>query len=104
MSQQPDLDFTAPIAPSRSPIAKHCSALGAKSAEERIGRQCLQLLTAYQQRGPLTDSEASKVLGVERSTINARRSELVRRGLVEAVGSAKNPETGVRNTRWGIRR
>ena len=42
-----------------------------------------------------------KRLRLERSTINARRNELMKRGLVQAVGSKKNAQTGITNTLWG---
>lgn len=98
---QSHFDFTAPFSGS-TPLSKHTSWLGAQSAAERIGRQALALLTAYQDRGPLTDVEAAAVLNVERSTINARRNELVRRGLVAAIGATANVRTGIRNVTWGL--
>jgi len=82
-------------------LSRHCSHQGALSAFERVGRQALELLTAYRQRGPLTDAAAAQVLGVERTTINARRAELRRRGLVQAVDTVKGAH-GVANTRWGL--
>lgn len=84
------------------PMSRHCSHAGAVAAIERVGRQCLELMTAYRERGALTDAEAALVLGIERSTINARRAELVKRGLVRAVGTKKNESTGVSNTTWGF--
>lgn len=84
------------------PVPRHCSYAGAKDASERVGRQCLALLTAYATHGPLTDREAATALGLERTTINARRNELRRRQLVRVCGTVKNTATGVRNTRWGL--
>lgn len=84
------------------PISRHCSHAGAVAASERVGRQCVELLSAYALHGPLSDAEAAKHLGVERSTINARRAELRRRGLVCAQGTKKNDATGVTNTLWGL--
>lgn len=101
MHSQPAFDFTTPIAPSGSPLARHASWLGAISGQERVGRQCLALLQLYRDEGPLTDREAAKRLGVERTTINARRGELVKRGWVVAVDLVET-ETGVKNTRWGL--
>lgn len=83
-------------------ISRHCSHQGAVAASERVGRQCVELLGAYATQGPLTDAEASAHLELQRSTINARRAELIRRGLVEAKGSRKNPATDVTNTTWGL--
>lgn len=84
------------------PVSRHCSHAGALAASERVGRQCVALLAAYALHGPLTDAEAAMHLGVERSTINARRAELIRRRLVEAHGTRKNPATGISNTSWGL--
>lgn len=81
------------------PMARHCSYEGARTASERVGRQCLQLLSAYE-HGPLTDREASAVLNVPVSTICARRNELVKRRLVQAIDIVQGT-CGVRNTRWG---
>lgn len=83
------------------PLSKHCSWRGALAGEERVGRQCLALLQVYRDRGPLTDLEAAAVLQVERTTINARRAELRRRGWVQSHGS-KVERYGLRNTRWGL--
>lgn len=83
-------------------ISRHCSHQGALKASEGAGRQCLALLTLYRQQGPLTDMEAADLMGVERSTINARRRELRLRGLVSAKGSKTNGRSGVRNTTWGL--
>lgn len=83
-------------------ISRHCSHAGAVAASERVGRQCVELLAAYARHGALTDAEAATHLGVERTTINARRAELIRRGLVVATGTKKNAATGIRNTTWGL--
>jgi len=82
-------------------LSRHCSHQGAVGASERVGRQCLALLTAYRERGPLTDAAAAQMLGVERTTICARRNELKRRGLVQAVDTVKG-DYGVNNVRWGF--
>jgi hypothetical protein len=96
------LDFTVPVAPSASRLAKHASWTGAVSASERVGRQALALLTLYRQVGPLTDRAAAEQLGLERSSICARRNELIRRGLVQAIDLVKT-DRRTRNTRWGLR-
>lgn len=97
----PDL-FSPPIAPALDPVARHCSSMGALSASERIGRQCLALLTLYRQHGPFTDAEAAARLRVERTTICARRHELIARGLVQRVGTRKHATTLISNTTWGL--
>lgn len=84
------------------PGSRQCSYDGAKAASERVGRQCLALLTLYREHGPLIDAEAAAGLGVERSTINARRAELVKRGLVKRYYNIKNETTGIMNSAWGL--
>jgi hypothetical protein len=98
----PYTDHGLPFASSESPVAAHCSHQGAIHAERRAGPQVLLLLAAYATYGPMTDAEAAKRLGLERSTINARRVPLRDRGIVVAVDTVKNPVTQVRNTRWGL--
>ncbi len=92
------LPFSGSIA-----VSRHCSAQGAIQASERVGRQAVQLLTLYANRGPLTDADAAILMGVERTTVNARRNELVRRQLVQAVDTVKNQRSQVRNVRWGLK-
>ena len=91
-----------PVAPALDPVSRHCSSMGALDASERVGRQCLALLTIYRQRGPLTDAEAADAMRVDRTTVNARRNELVSRGLVARVGTKKNALTHISNTTWGL--
>ena len=91
-----------PIAPSASPIAKHCSSMGALVVQP--GRENLwrRMLAKYR-IAPRTDAEMAEWLGVQRSTINARRAELIAMGLVEDMKrTRKNPVTGVSNTLWGL--
>jgi hypothetical protein len=91
-----------PFASSTSPLASHASYQGAESATGRAGEQTLRLLAIYAQRGPTADWEAARLMGVERTSINARRVPLVKRGIVVAVDTAVNGETGIHNTRWGL--
>lgn len=60
------------------------------------------VLSCYQDYGPMTDAEVRDALGWERSTVNARRNELMKAGLVQEVGSKKNLQTGVQNTLYGL--
>jgi len=85
-----------------TPMSLHCSAEGAKSAAERCGRQALALLALYRARGPLTDADAADAMGIERTSINARRNALVRLGLVEAYDTIKNARSGISNVRWQL--
>lgn len=51
-----------------------------------------------------TDQEAADRLGLQRCAVNARRSGLIRLGLVDAQpkGTRKNPTTGITNSTWGL--
>lgn len=95
-------DQGLPFASSASPLAAHTSYQGAQAAAGRAENQTLRLLELYARRGPTTDAEAATVLAIERSSVNARRAPLCRRGIVVAVDSVKNGETGVINVRWGL--
>ena len=82
-------------------ISRHCSAEGARSALRRSAGQTaryLRLLARQGARG-CTDYEAAAILGVERTSINARRSVLcqLEPPWVVPVGTRPGP-TGVRNT------
>ena len=99
---QPNL-FSLPIAPASDPVSRHCSSMGAVSASERVGRQCLRLLSLYRASGPMTDQEAADALQLDRTTINARRSELIKQGHVKRYEEVrKNAKTHISNTTWGV--
>lgn len=98
-----------PIAPSASIQAKHCSAMGAQKAEESRETLWAAMLGGYS-HSPLSDAELSWSLSVlfsrdiPPSTVSARRHELIEQGLVHpfAIGTRKNPKTGVSNSLWGL--
>ena len=96
-------DQGLPFAASLSPLAAHTSYQGAQAAAGRAENQTLRLLELYARRGPTTDAEAAAVLAIERSSINARRAPLCRRGIVVAVDMVKNDDTGIANTRWALK-
>lgn len=97
--------FDPPIASALSPLARHCSALGAQDAAKVSDRQSLALLSLYQTRGPLTDQEAADALGLQRNSINARRNSLIKLKLVDErpKGTRKNEVTGISNATWGLK-
>lgn len=82
-------------------LSRHCSWAGAQSALEKAGPQCRALYDLYEERGPLTDWEASEALGLLRSTINARRATLIADGLVKVHG-IKPGRFGKPNSTWGL--
>jgi hypothetical protein len=83
-------------------LARHCSHQGAEHAKHDAGNQCARMRALYLLRGPMTDQEMADALGIQRSTVNARRWDLIKRGHVQAVDTVKNHKTGVRNTRYGL--
>ncbi len=92
-----------PIAPSSDLTARHCSSQGALKVEP--GRETLwRRMTALYRIGPRTDSEMADLLQVQRSTVNARRAELIKQGVVngQSCGTRKNQQTGVSNTLWQL--
>ncbi len=91
-----------PFAESPSPLAGQTSYNGAQAATGRAENQTIRLLELYAKRGPTHDWDAAKWLGIERSTVNARRVPLCKRGIVVAVDTVKNADTGIRNVRWGL--
>lgn len=84
-----------------TPLSSHCSCSGAEDAKGRALTQTVRYLAALRQQGPLTDAEAAKLLGIERSSVNARRAVLVKAGLVIADSVRKGP-TGAKNTTWKL--
>ena len=83
-------------------MAAHCSQQGAERATARASTQTLRYLELLAKCGPQSDAEAARLLGIERSSVNARRACLVNRGIVVAVDVVKNQETGIANCRWGL--
>lgn len=84
-----------------TPLARHHSYQGAKSAQPRAGSQAFRLLRLYTDHGPHTDHEAKDALGLPLATICARRADLIRKGFVTAVGSQPGPFQSP-NTLWGL--
>jgi DNA-binding Lrp family transcriptional regulator len=58
---------------------------------------------AYVSMGPMTDAEMASYLKLERTTVNARRNELVEAGRVVKCGTKINARTRVKNVLWGVR-
>jgi len=92
-----------PFAHGLTPQSSHTSYLGAKAAEVRAPNQSARyvaLLLAWPEG--LTDLEAARLLQLERTSICARRSLLVKTGIVVPNGFRKSP-AGVKNVLWRIR-
>lgn len=60
------------------------------------------LILMYKQWGPLSDRQMAGRTGIERSTINARRNELVNKGAVVEWDKERDEQTGVRVQRYGL--
>lgn len=87
-----------------TPISRHASHQGAEDAEVRALPQTIRLLALYKSRPQgATDWEAAELLGLERSSVNARRSPLVKAGLVYADGTRPGPTGKIKNTVWKAR-
>lgn len=85
-----------------TPPSRHTSHAGAEDAKPRAENQTVKYLAALKAYGPLTDREAAKLLGIERTSINARRAPLVKAGIVGPQGFRRGPGRQIRNVTWGL--
>ncbi len=90
-----------PFASGITPQSQHTSRAGAEDAAGRALPQTIRYLRCLKDHGGLTDLEAAKLLGLERSSINARRVPLMKAGIVVSCGFRKGP-TGVKNCVWKV--
>jgi hypothetical protein len=88
-----------------SPLSRHTSFQGAEAATVRALPQTVRLLQLLHDAYPdgLTDAESAVRLGVERSSVNARRAPLVAAGLVEAYGTRERASSDLPNVIWRLR-
>lgn len=95
-----------PVQGKATGAALHCSAMGALKAKGFAAFQREKLLAAYETHGPLTDHEMEAETDIDRSSVCARRNELIKLGQVEKdAGRVRlNPTTGVNNTLWRLTR
>lgn len=100
----PYLEGSLPFS-GETPQSRHASRAGAENAAPRALSQAIRYMQALKDRPAhgLTDAEAAVVLGIERSSVNARRAALVKAGLVYASSDTRPGPTGVSNTVWKIR-
>ncbi len=86
-----------------TPQSRHTSYQGAQDAAPRAANQQVRYLAYLRLRGAqgATDREAAEYLGLERTSVNARRSELVKAGLVVPGGFRRGP-TGIKNVAWKL--
>lgn len=90
------IDFDAP-AQRHSPTSV---AAAQSQPRKKIEIDREKILAALAEHGPLTDEEIVERTGLEANTARPRRVELVRAGLVKAVGEGRT-RGGNRAARWG---
>jgi len=108
MSENLQFDFSVPcVAPAAEPVraqARRTRKLGQIAAGLHRSTLWRKMLAIYAQ-GARTDAEMALALGIERTTVNARRAELVALGKVEdSKQTRKNPKSHVENTLWQLRK
>lgn len=105
---QTGLDFSNPVPGAyakRGPVqAQHASRRGAEDAANRCENQTARYLALLQDYPDgLTDWQAKELLGIERTTVNARRAPLAKAGVVVANGLINDGHSRIPNTRWALR-
>jgi hypothetical protein len=98
---QPDFDWTAPVQRQAAPTSQACSREGAAAVKAKLATQLMAVLNTYKYQ-ELTDAQVSSLTGIQRTSVIPRRRELMKRGLVEKKGTARNPDSGVTNVRYGL--
>jgi predicted transcriptional regulator len=84
-----------------TPISRSNSLSGAKVAVTRANSQKARILVRLLEFGPQTDSQVALALGLPEARISARRSPMVKDGLIAALDSVKAP-SGAMATRWEL--
>lgn len=99
----PHTDAGLPFSGS-SPLSRHTSYQGAEDAKARALPQLVVYLALLKSVYPdgMTDAEAAERMGVERTSINARRKPLHQAGLVESYGTRERVSSGNPNTVWRL--
>jgi predicted ArsR family transcriptional regulator len=90
------IDFDAP-AQRHSPTSVEAAKSRTKKKTE-IDRETI--IAALELHGPLTDEQIVERTGIGANTVRPRRVELVREGLVQAVGEGRTV-SGKRAVTWG---
>lgn len=95
VADQPGLPFSGV-----TPLSRLASFGGAQAAQSRARFHRDRIYELLVDRGPLTDHEISQALSMLRSTVCARRNELLEERRVMACGLKPGPFR-IRNTEWG---
>lgn len=85
----------------KSPRSRRSSHQGAVKAQERSLSQASRMMQQYATRGPHTDSEMARSLGLPEARISARRSALMQKGFVKYVSDTVSV-CGVKVCIWGL--
>ena len=80
-----------------SPTSVAAAAIQPKAKKESDKRT---IINALEENGPMTDEQLVACTGIGANTLRPRRVELVRAGLVKAVGEGRTT-SGHRATAWG---
>ena len=100
-----DWECPLPVAPSRSPRARHASATGAQYAARDRGELILRYVRLLKDVGPVSDHEAAAMLGRGLSSINSTRAKLGDRVVSAADLDEVHKWPGgyiTRRTRWRL--
>lgn len=73
-----------------------------ETLEKNLTKQLWQVYLGFKKIGPCTDWQLSKYLGIERTSVNARRDTLVKYGLVERFDEIISEHSGKKNARWKV--
>lgn len=68
----------------------------------RLSPNQILVLGILREQGPLTAWEVAERAEIELTGVKPRINELVRAGILEAVGTKLNPSTGRANTAYGL--
>jgi transcription initiation factor IIE alpha subunit len=97
-NQQHYIDFDAPAPAQRhSPTSVEAAKSQTKSKKDGDKQT---IIAALELHGPLTDEQIVERTGIGANTVRPRRVELVREGLVQAVGEGRTV-SGKRAVTWG---
>ncbi len=94
------LDFSGPgLRAHDQPTSVRAAAM---QTRPKLGRDRLLALCTLSDQGPLTDYELADATGRQQNSIGRRRTDLVRRGLVEATAERRRTPSGAFAIVWGI--
>jgi transcription initiation factor IIE alpha subunit len=92
------IDFDAPAPAQRHSPTSVAAAKSQTKSKKEGDKQTI--IAALELHGPLTDEQIVERTGIGANTVRPRRVELVREGLVQAVGEGRTA-SGKRATTWG---